>query len=742
MAKINISLSRRSVLLLSLCGVLTYTGCKVYPSLVSEKPADINRTWSVYKADNAGTAYSAIDQVNLTNVSQLEVAWTHKFNDAPQGSRGSTSESNPIIIDGVMYTMSARHRVYALNASTGAEIWAFDPFNGAAGGGVGRGVTYYEDGSDKRILFTGGDQLFAVNATTGKLITSFGNGGKVSMNIGMRGEPDKISVIPTSPGIVFQNLFIIGNEVSELYGAEPGHIRAYNIKTGKLEWTFHTIPQPGEVGYESWPKDAWKYVGGANSWGGLSLDAKRGMVFLSTGSPTYDYYGKDRLGMNLFGNSVVALDAKTGKYRWHFQTVHHDLWDYDLPAAPNLITVVHNGKKIDAVAQTSKLGYIYTFNRDTGEPLFPIEERPVPASDIPGEQSWPTQPFPTKPAPYARQMITVDDIANYSKASNDTLMKRFKAFRYEGPFTPPSLKGTFMMPGSRGGSSWGGGAVDPTKGIIYVKSNDSPEIATMKKVVQNETANQSVFNQGKALYLNYCVACHMPDKNGDEQGNPSLIAIETRLSKEDALNKIKRGGGKMPSFASIIADKEEAIISYLFDKEASNTNTRPSIEQSFLKEIQDNEAANKAAGVKVEDDKYLNLTAYGQFTDDKRRQGIKPPFGQLHAINLNTGEFEWSVTLGNQPESQMPGAPETGASGSAGPLVTKGGLLFIGSTRDRKFRAFNQKTGKLVWEYTLPGIANANPSTYWSNGKQYIAISVGGDTTNPAGYMISFALLK
>lgn len=732
-------LSKRTALLVVLLGTLFYTGCKVYPILVAERPADRNRTWSVYKADNEGTSYSVLDQVNLDNVNQLQVAWTHRFSDAPQGSRGGSSESNPIIIDGVMYTMSARHRVYALNATTGEQIWSFDPFNGGAGGGVGRGVTYYEDGADKRIIFTGGDQLFSLNAANGQLKSSFGNGGKVSMNIGMRGEPDKISVIPTTPGTIYQDLYIIGNEVSELYGAEPGHIRAYRVKTGELVWTFHTVPQPGEVGYDSWPKDAWKYVGGANSWGGITLDEKRGMVFLATGSPTYDYYGKDRVGNNLFGNSVVALDARTGKYKWHFQTVHHDLWDYDLPAAPNLITVIHNGKKIDAVAQTSKLGYIYTFNRETGEPLWPIEERAVPASDIPGEVTAPTQPFPTKPKPYARQIITEADIANYSIASHDTLMKRFKSFRYEGPFTPPAIKGTFMMPGSRGGSSWGGGTVDPTKGIIYVKSNDSPEIATMKKVVQNETVNLSVYAQGKALYNTYCVACHMSDKNGDESGNPSLLAIETRLNKTDALNKIKRGGGKMPSFASVIAGQEEAIISFLFDKEPPAP--RPEREQSFLKEIEANNAANKIADIK-EDDKYLNLTAYGQFTDKERRQGIKPPFGQLHAINLNTGEFEWTVTLGNTPDSQMPGAPETGASGSAGPLATKGGLLFIGSTRDRKFRAFDQKTGKVVWEYTLPGIANANPSTYWSNGKQYIAISVGGDADNPAGYIMSFALPK
>jgi quinoprotein glucose dehydrogenase len=727
--------SKRLFLLLSIIVLTIYSGCKIY---TKKNQINLDRTWSVYKADAEGTGYSILDEINKNTIQSLEIAWTHKFSDAPPGSRGGNSESNPIVVDGVMYTLSARHRVYALDAATGKQIWAFDPFNGEAGGGIGRGVTYWEEGSDKRILLTAGDKLYALNAQTGLAIPSFGNNGWVSMNIGMRGDPDKISVIPTSPGIVFKNLLIIGNEVSELYGAEPGHVRAYDIKSGKLEWTFHTVPQPGEFGYDTWPKDAWKYVGGTNNWGGMSLDTKRGMVFFATGSPTYDYYGKDRIGKNLFGNSVVALDAATGKYRWHFQTVHHDLWDYDLPAPPNLITVVHKGKKIDAVAQTSKLGYIYTFNRDTGEPLFPILEKPVPASDIPGEQAWPTQPIPTKPAPYSRQFVTKDDIINYSKGSYDTLMMRFNAFRYEGPFTPPSLQGTFMLPGSRGGSSWGGGTVDPSKGIIYVKSNDSPEIATMKKVVENESSNLSVFNQGKALYSTYCVSCHMPDKNGDESGNPSLLAIETRLSREDALNKIKRGGGKMPSFASVIAGKEEAIISYLFDKESSAA--RPSREQSFLKEIQENELANKSGIITPKEDKYLNLTAYGQFLDNQRRPGIKPPWGQLHAINLNTGEFEWSVTLGNQPEGQLPGAAETGASGSAGPLLTKGGLLFIGSTRDRKFRAFDQKTGEKIWETTLPGIANANPSTYWSKGKQYIAISVGGDADNPAGYIITFAL--
>ena len=388
-----------SVLAIPVCFFL-YIGCN-----------NQNRTWSAYKADAASSSYSVLQQVNKDNVHQLQLAWTFNPNDAAEGSRFGASQCNPIIIDGVMYTASARHRIYAINAGNGKQIWSFDPFNGGPGGGSFRGVTYWEDGKDKRILFTGGDNLFALRAETGTPIPGFGKDGKVSMNVGIRDDPNIISVKPTSPGIVYKDLLIMGNEVSELYGAQPGYVRAYNIRTGKLEWTFHTVPKPGEPGYETWPKDAWKYAGGANDWGGMSLDEKRGMVFLATGSPSYDFYGADRPGKNLFGNCVVALDAKTGKLIWYFQTIHHDLWDYDLPAPPNLVTVERDGKKTDAVAQTSKVGFLYVLDRITGAPLFPVEERPVPASDVPGEQAWPTQPFPLKPRPYARQYMTAGDLS-------------------------------------------------------------------------------------------------------------------------------------------------------------------------------------------------------------------------------------------------------------------------------------------------------------------------------------------
>src|SRR5680860_1154976 len=470
---------------------------------------DEEGTWSVYKADKESSSYSPLEQINKENVKKLKSIWTFRPNDASEGTNFSRSESNPIVIDGIMYTTSARHRLYALNARDGTRIWSFDPFDGGRGGGVSRGVTYWEDGNDKRILFTAGDQLFAVNAGTGKPIATFGNKGKVSMNVGLRGDPSTISVIPTSPGIVYKNLLILGAEVSELYGAEPGYIRAYDIQSGELEWTFHTIPKPGEIGYETWPIDAWKYAGGVNDWAGMSVDEERQMVFLALGSPSYDFYGADRKGENLFGNCVVALNAGNGEYIWHFQTIHHDLWDYDLPAPPNLVTIERDGKKIDAVAQTSKIGFLYVLDRETGEPLFPVVEKEVPASNIPGEQAWPTQPYPLKPEPYARQFITKDDLKYYSQTSYDSLIKAFSSYRYEGLFTPPDTIGTFVLPGTRGGSSWGGGAFDPATGILYVKSNDSPEINLLKKIVpRNGTAeSSSLYEQGEKFYKNYCLNC-------------------------------------------------------------------------------------------------------------------------------------------------------------------------------------------------------------------------------------------
>lgn len=702
---------------------------------------DENRTWSIYKADAASTSYSPLKKITKGNVKELEHAWTFNPEDARAGSRFGNAECNPIIVDGVMYATSARHRLYAVEAATGKLIWSFDPFDQGVGGGIYRGVAYWEDGEDKRILYTAGDHLFAQDAKTGKLITTFGENGKVSMNVGLRGDPGRISVIPTSPGIIYGDLLIIGAEVSELFGAEPGYIRAYNVRSGKLEWTFHTIPHPGEFGYETWPPDAWKYVGGVNSWGGMSLDEERGMVFVPLGSPSYDFYGADRKGANLFGNSVVALDASTGKYIWHFQTVHHDLWDYDLPAPPNLVTIHRDGKDIDAVAQTTKTGFLFVLDRDTGKPIFPVEERPVPASVVPGEEAWPTQPFPVKPLPYARQSMTKDDLTNFSPGSYDSLLKKFNSMRYEGLFTPPDLKGTLMLPGTRGGSNWGGGAVDPVTGVLYVKSNDSPEIDHIRKMErQHQNPTLSLYNQGKAIYMRNCAACHGKDRNGDEPVNPSLRNLKTRLDEQTALAKIKKGFGRMPAFEGVLQGNEKAIIAYLYELR----DPKPSIAEGDLFEIHSNRMAVDDMKTEKQDtaDLYLNITPFSHWYDPDGKPAIKPPWGTLSAINLNTGDYEWQIPIGNIPELQENGAPPTGTEGYGGPIVTAGGLVFIGSTRDKKFRAFDKDTGELLWETTLPGVANATPCTYVAHGKQYVAVSVSGYPENPAGCIMAWSLVK
>ena len=707
--------------------LLFYAGCQ-----------QKNSNWAMYKADALSSSYSTLQQINRENVHALRLAWSFNPADAPPGARRGNSECNPIVIDGVLYASSARHRVYALSAATGRQLWSFDPFNGGEGGGVCRGVTYWEDGDDKRLLFTGGDTLFALDARTGKPITSFGKNGRVSMNIGVRDDPNTISIKPTSPGIIYHDLLIIGNEVSELYGAQPGYVRAYNTRSGELVWTFHTIPRPGEPGYETWPEDAWKYAGGANDWSGMSVDEKRGMVFLALGSPSYDFYGADRKGQNLYGNCIVALNAATGRHIWHFQTIHHDLWDYDLPAPPNLVTVTIAGKTTDAVAQTSKVGFLYVLNRETGAPLFPVEERKVPASDVPGEYAWPTQPFPLKPAPYALQHITEEDLAGVLPGAHDSLVKLFRSLRYEGLFTPPSTRGSLNLPGTIGGSEWGGAAYDPTTDILYLKSNNAPEISRLKKMApEGPLQNDRGYHSGKAIYMNYCSACHKEDRSGDEPLYPSLAGIEKRMSREQVLNKIRQGGGKMPPFAGVIQGKEAAIISFLFDDGWSQ-------QESDLLEIQKNQSvlsAAKVAAVKTDTvARYLNVLAYAQMEGPDKHPAIKPPWGVLHAIHLSTGEYVWTVPTGSDSALQKKGEPPTGLSGSPGPIVTAGGLVFIAGTKDKRLCAYDKNNGRLLWETVLPGFGSSIPATYMLNGKQYIVLSVAGSKENAAGYIMAFAL--
>lgn len=685
---------------------------------------DKGRTWAAYKADETSSSYSPLDQINSANVGQLKNAWTFAMNDAPPGEQPLSSQSNPIVVDGVMYANSAKQWVYAIDAQTGKQIWAFNALAEGEPSSASRGVTYWEKGDDKRVIYAASNYLMAIDAKTGKLIPSFGKNGKVDLNVGMRDDPAKISVTLSTPGRIYKDLIIIGARVPDFYGSAPGYIRAYDCKTGKLVWTFHTIPHPGEPGYDTWPPDAYKYAGGVNCWAGLSIDSQRGMVFLALGSPTYDYYGADRKGANLFGNCVLALDAATGRYKWHFQTVHHDLWDYDLPAPPNLVTLKQAGKDVDAVAQITKQGFVFVLNRDTGVPLFPVEERKVPASAIPGEEAWPTQPFPVKPKPFVKQSFTEDDLTHYSDADHEAILKKFRSLRYEGLFTPPDLKGTLAIPATRGGGNWGGAAFDPTTTYLYIRGNNQPEIQTMVDANKHFAAqSNTLFERGRVTYLQHCGACHGPEKKGVPPVFPSLVGLKGRKPEQEILEKIRKGGGQMPGFKGVLSAAEErAIMAFLYD-----------LKDAKIKVPQ---ATNKDETPA----RYMNTTGYTTWTDPSGNPALKTPWATLSALNLSTGEYAWQIPLGNDEKRQEKGAPPTGLLGRSGPMVTAGGLVFISGAADKKLWAFDKKTGKLVWETTLPAPNNANVSSYFLKGKQYLVLSVNGTEAKPSGSIMAFAL--
>lgn len=697
----------------SLTIILVFISCEV---------GELNKSWSVYKGGPDANNYSALDQINKTNVQNLEVAWIFYPNDEPESFRIWKYECNPITVDTVMYLTSAWRWLYAVNATTGEKIWSFDPLQGARGGGVLRGVTWWKGEGKERIFVTAGNNLFSVDAHTGKVDPAFGTDGRINLNI-EEGVDRDTRVQVSTPGIIFKNLIILGAVVSESSGAAPGHVRAFDVRTGELVWTFHTIPWPGEFGHETWPEDAYKSGGGANNWAGMSLDESRGIVYVPTGSPTYDYYGADRLGSNLFGNCILALDAISGELIWHYQTVHHDIWDYDLPTAPNLITVRKDGQVIDAIAQPSKMGFIYVLDRETGVPVFPIEERPVPLSKIPGEESWPTQPFPTKPAPFARQSISIEDLAAFSPESFAENKRILQGLWHEGIFTPPDTSGTLLIPGSRGGAEWGGGAYDPESGVLYINSNDSPELGRMKKVRKNQPReNESLYAAGQRFYHNHCASCHGADRKGIET-NPSLLQIGDRLEDREILEKLRTGTAIMPSFASLIDGREQEILAFLND-------TGKDVMVSVDEEVNDTSTT------------YLNVTAHGYFLDTMGRPVITPPWGTLTAINLNTGDHVWQIPLGNDTDLHQPGEPPTGTENYGGPVVTAGGLIFVAATLDHKFRAFDKDTGTLLWEYDLPGNGLATPATYMVEGVQYlvIAVSIGENLSHEKSAIVAFQL--
>jgi len=686
-------------------------------------------TWKIYRGDEGSNAYSQLNQINTGNVKQLKVAWTYRTGDK---SDVFNLECNPIIINGILYAVSPNLKTFALDAKTGKQIWVFNPFDSASrNGGVSRGLTYWESKDEQRLFMFVYNKLMALDAKTGKQIMSFGDSGYVDLNKDLRddGIMRYEDVQNTSPGIIYKDLIISGSMVSENYEGSPGHIRAYDVRTGKRKWIFHTVPQPGEFGYDTWPKEGYKVSGGCNAWGGLSIDTKRGIVFAATGSPSNDFHGGERIGKNLFGNSVLAISADSGKLIWYFQTNHHDLWDYDLPTAPNLVTIKKDGKNVDAVAQVSKQGLVFMFDRETGKPIFPIVERPVPASTVPGEQSWPTQPFPTKPLPLCRQSFDESMITDISPESHDYALKVAKKYSWGNIYLPPAIDGIIAMPGIRGGAEWSGACVDMETGIMYVGINDIPNIVELreKKDYRKEISNMPMIRAGEIIYQRNCSPCHGNDRAGN-RSFPPLLNIASRLNPADVNSLLQKSKGMMPSFYGLPQEDKEAIIAYLFDQKDKRL---------YLARTTDSDTIKKDAR------KRYNLKDYIHLEDQDGYPGVKPPWGTLNAVDLNSGELVWKVPLGEYPALAAKGHPNTGTQLFGGGIVTAGGLVFIGASQDEKFRAFDKKTGKVLWEYQLPFGGYATPSTYEVDGKQYVIIAAGGggrQLTKAGDYYVTFAL--
>lgn len=694
-------------------------------------------TWSSYLGDKSVSHYSSLNQIDTNNVQNLKVAWIYHTGDTNSTVKQQI-QCNPIIVGDVLYGTSPQLKLFALNAATGKPIWVFDPFADTAKTkveiNVNRGVTYWSAGNNQRIFYTAGSFLYAVDAVTGKLISSFGHDGKVDLHDGLDRDVKDLYVVSTSPGIIYKDLLIMGTRVAEGGDAAPGHIRAYDVRTGKRKWIFHTIPHPGEFGYDTWEnKDAWKYIGGTNCWAGMSLDEKRGVVYIATGSPTFDFYGGFRKGKNLFANCVVALDAATGKYIWHFQTIHHDLWDKDLPAPPNLVTISRNGKEIDAVAQITKTGYVFVLDRDNGKPLFPVHEMPVPdSSTLVGEKPWPTQPVPELPKPFALQFFSEADINTLvPKSSRDEVRKKIAELQTGKMFLPPSEKGTVLLPGFDGGGEWGGAAYDPTTGYLYVNANQVPWTLTMVKAnAENKEPQETVAEHGRAVYMNNCMACHGKTREGNGS-YPTLQNINKKYTAAQISEIINNGRRMMPSFKQISDNDKKALLTFLLDLRKEGKN-------QFIA------SDSKEVISKTEKSPFVpyTMTGYNKLRTPEGYPANQPPWGTLTAINLNTGETMWHNPLGEYPELTKKGIPVTGTENYGGAVVTKGGLLFIATTSDGKLRAFNKRTGRLLWEASLPAAGFATPSTYEINGKQYLVIACGGgklDTPSGDSY-VAFAL--
>lgn len=677
--------------------------------------------WPVYGGQLANDHYSVLAQINRQNVGELRQAWVFDT-----GEKGAI-QTSPLVIGRILYAYTASQKVIALDATSGKLLWKFD--SGVVGSGPMRGLAYWANGKQSTLFAGVMNFLYALDPATGKPISSFGENGRIDLRKGLGRDYHLESLAITTPGVVYKNLIIMGAMEPETHPAPLGDIRAFNVRTGALVWRFHTIPRPGEIGYETWPKDAWKTAGSANNWSGMTVDSKRGVVYVPTGSAVFDFYGGDRIGNDLFADTLLALDANTGKRIWYFQGVHHDIWDRDFPAAPALVTVERNGKHVDAVAQTTKQGYVYLFNRATGQALFPIEERKYPPSTVPGEVASPTQPLPTEPKPYARQLLTADMLTNRTPAAHAWAEKQFKTFISGGQFVPFSLdKQTVVFPGFDGGAEWGGPAVDPATGVIYVNSN---EMAWTGGLIHSKASA----SQGEKIYQNQCGICHGTDRAGSPPTFPSLIDVNQRMTEQKIVDKIHDGGGRMPPFPNVAGSDLVALLEYLKNGPEASISAKTAAQA-------ENEPTN-VPGADQGGGGYM-FTGYRKFLDPDGYPAITPPWGTLNAIDLNTGKYLWKIPLGNYPALAAQGLADTGSENYGGPVVTGGGLLFIGATAyDKKIRAFNSRTGQLLWNADLPAPGVATAVTYMVDGKQYVAIAAAGSKMDKIPYegsYVAFAL--
>lgn len=669
--------------------------------------------WAAYHGSSAQTHYSTLEQINTANVGKLREVWRY---DSGDEFKDSEMQCNPLVIGGVLYGTTPKLRVVALNAATGEEIWSFDPHEGAPVRGKqrSRGLVHWQG----RIYVAARQWLWALEAKTGKPAAGFGKGGRIDLREGLGRPVEGLSVALSTPGVVYRDLLIVGSIVPEGAPSAPGFIRAFDLRTGRQAWVFRTIPAPGDYGYETWPAETWKHTGGANAWAGLTLDEKRGLVFAPTGSAAYDFYGSDRHGDNLFANSLIALDARTGKRRWHFQFVRHDVWDRDLPAPPTLVTVVRDGRRRDAVAQITKSGHVWVFDRETGESLFPWREVEVPASPMDGEKLAAKQPLPLAPAPFARQKLTEELLTRRTPEAHRAALEKFRGYRNGEQFEPPSKEGTILLPGFDGGGEWGGAAWDPETGLLYINAN---EMAWVIKLVERRAPQRKT--TAAELYKAECATCHKADRRGSPPEFPAVDILSGKRTREEVVKVIRQGAGRMPAFAHL----DEAAAGALTD---------------WLLEGRDAGVTLSVAKPPPYWVKYA-LDGYARFTDAEGYPAIAPPWGTLNALDLNTGEYAWRIPFGEWPELAAKGMKETGSENYGGAVVTKGGLLFIGATNvDRKFRAFDKRTGKLLWEAELPAAGNATPATYMVNGRQYVVIGAGGGKWGnvSGGAYVAFAL--